>query len=304
MERREFIQRGIAAGTLLMMPVGLTPFAFGAEAPLAGPPDLVGLVGGTPQQMLEKGLAAIGGMGRFVKKDQTVLVKPNIGWNKKPEEGANTNPELVGAVIKEVLKAGAKQVYVFDNTCNHWQHCYQNSGIEAAVTAAGGTMIPGNDQSKYRRMDVKGATTLKTVDVHELFLDSDVVINLPVLKHHGGARMTCALKNMMGVIWDRHFWHRTDLQQCIGEFSVVRKPDLCIADANTVMVRNGPRGVSVADLELRKMQIISTDPVAVDAAGAKILGREASDIPYIGIASKLGMGIDDLSTLKVERITF
>lgn len=303
MKRRDLICGGLAAGTMLMFPGTWSSVAFGQEAVTGEVPDLVGLVGGTPRQMLEKGMAVLGGMGRFVSPGQRVVVKPNIGWDKKPELGANTSPDLVAAVVEQVRAAGAKEVYVFDNTCNHWQHCYRNSGIEEAARKAGATVLPAHERRRYRKVPVPGATVLKEAEVHELYLDADVVINLPVLKHHGGARMTCALKNLMGVVWDRHFWHRSDLQRCIGEFAAVRKPDLNIVDANTVMIRNGPRGVSVADLELRKMQIIATDPVAIDAAAAKILGREPGSIDYLGIAAGLGLGRDDLTGLRVERIT-
>jgi uncharacterized protein (DUF362 family) len=252
--------------------------------------------------MFETGINVMGGMGRFIKKGQSVVVKPNIGWNKTPEQGANTNPGLVGRIIKECYAAGAGKVYVFDNTCNQWQRCYANSGIEQAVKDNGGIMVPGNDEKRYRKLTMKGTKVLKDVAVHELWLDSDVLIDVPVLKHHGGARMTAAIKNMMGVVWDRHFWHRTDLQQCIGEFPLVRKPDLVIVDANTVMTKNGPRGVSKADLELRKMQLITTDLVAADAAAAKILGHQAGAVQYIDIAAGLGLGNADLTKQDIRRL--
>ncbi len=269
-----------------------------------GFPDIVAVMGGSPVEMFDRAMTAIGGLGRFVKTGQKVLVKPNIGWDKTPEEGANTTPALVKHIIQLCFKQGAKEVSVFDNTCNHWQACYRNSQIEAAVKEAGGTMLMAHEESYFSEIELPRGIALKKVKVHKAWLESDVIINLPILKHHGGARMTAAMKNLMGVVWDRRFYHRTDLHQCIADFTTIdKKPTLNIIDAYNVMMRNGPRGVSTADLATKKMLLVSTDMVAIDTAAARILEAQPEEIAYIAMAAAHNTGISDLSKLKIERIT-
>jgi len=266
------------------------------------PYDLVAVMGGEPIPMFDRAIAALGGMGKFVKKGQTVVVKPNIGWDTTPELGANTNPELIGHIVKQCLQAGAKDVFIFDNTCDNWSRCYTNSGIEDAVKNAGGKMVPGNTENYYKPITVPKGKKLTEAKVHELILNCDVFINVPVLKHHSSAKVTIAMKNLMGIVWDRRYWHRNDLHQCIADFATWRKPDLNIIDAYRVMTRNGPRGVSQADIVMKKSLIISTDMVAADAAASKIFGVEPVDIPHIMIAHEMGIGNMNLDELNIERI--
>jgi len=252
--------------------------------------------------MFDQGISALGGMSAFVKEGQTVVIKPNIGWDRTPEQAADTNPKLVARIIEHCFKAGAKKVYVFDNTCDNWQKCYTNSGIEKAVKDAGGQMVPGNTENYYKAVSVPAGKRLKNAKEHQLLLESDVFINVPVLKNHGGATLTMGMKNLMGAIWDRRFWHQNDLHQCIADYVTYRKPDLNIIDAYRVMKRNGPRGVSTNDLIEMKAQLISTDIVAIDAAGAKMFGLEPADIGHIKIANEMGVGNMNLDALKIKRI--
>ena len=240
--------------------------------------------------MFDAGIQALGGLGRFVKKGKTVLVKPNIGWDKTPSEGATTNPELVGRIVAAAYEAGAKKVYCFDHTCNREEDCYRRSGIADAVKKNGGEMRSGEDQKAYRKVSIPGAQILKEALVHELYLDCDVVINAPILKSHGGGRMTAALKNLMGVVWDRRFWHREGLQRCIAEFPLLRKPDLNVVDAFLVMMENGPYGATTDDLDMKKMQMLSSDAVLADAAAAKVLGYEPAERPLPEDGDRPGPG--------------
>jgi len=306
MKRRNFLRSsvgaGLGAGALL---------SFGRyEKVLAGRPlpggstyDLVAIMGGEPAAMFDMGIQAMGGMGSFVTKGQKVLVKPNIGWDVTPDRGANTNPALVKRIIEHCMRAGAKEVYVFDNTCDNWIKCYKNSGIEQAVKDAGGKMVPGNSESYYQEVSIPNGKKLTKTKVHELVLSSDVFINVPVLKHHSSARMTGALKNMMGVIWDRAYWHSNDLNQCIADYALYpKKPSLNVTDAWNVMMRNGPRGVSKEDLSNMKTLMISTDWVAIDAASAKLLGKEPASIEHIAVAAAMGLGKMDLATMNIHRM--
>jgi uncharacterized protein (DUF362 family) len=306
MKRRDFIRKAVSLGALsgAAMTLGNYRGLFAHEAnAYALPFDMVAIKGGEPDAMFDKAIASMGGMKQFVKPNQTVVLKPNIGWDTPPERAACTNPVLVGRIVEHCKMAGAKAVYVFDNTCNEWTRCYKNSGIEEAVKKAGGTMVPGNSEGYYHPVTLKNAKILKSAKIHEKILESDVFINVPILKTHDGAKLTISLKNLMGVVWDRMFWHANDLQQCIADFGTFKKPTLNIVDAYRVMKRNGPRGVSVADVLTLKYQIISTDMVAADAAATKLLNLEPAQVKHIGLAEALGVGTQNLEKLNINRIT-
>ena len=252
---------------------------------------------------IAKGITLIVGGGYHGKS--TLLNAIELGiYPHIPHDGREyvvTNPNLVKAIIKQVLDAGASKVYVFDHTCDEWRKCYNNSGIEKAAKEAGATVAPGHTESYYQSVEVPQGKTLKEAKEHELLLESDVFINVPILKDHSSARMTIAMKNLMGVVWDRGFWHRNGLHQCIADFASYRQPDLNIVDAYRVMLRNGPRGVSVNDVTDMKYLIMSDDIVATDAASAKIFNPK-ENVPHINMGDKMGYGEADLSSLKIGRI--
>jgi len=305
MKRREFIKNSLGAGVAAGAALTLGSISsMKAGNPLAPdlPFDMVAVKGGGPDKMFDMAIESLGGMESFVSKGQSVVVKPNVGWDVGPDRAGNTNPKLVKRIIEHCYNAGAKDVYVFDNTCDKWDECYSNSGIKTAVKDAGGKMVPGNQESYYHEVEIEEGESLKTTKVHELILESDVFINVPVLKHHSSTSLTIAMKNLMGVVWDRYWWHKNNLHQCIADYTTFRKPDLNIVDAYRVMMKNGPRGVSKADVSLMKQQLISTDIVAIDAAAAKIYGSAPGDIEYITIADKMGIGTADLSGLNINRI--
>lgn len=305
MKRRDFIRRSVAAsvasGALFSMGRWNTLLASDTSSDL--PFDLVAVKNGDPMEMFDRGIAALGGLKSFVKPSQTVVVKPNIGWDSGPERAANTNPDLVGHIVKHCLAAGAKKVIVFDKTCDEWTRCYKNSGIEKAVKDNGGQMLTGAMEADYRPVKIAKGVTLKEAKVHKAILESDVFINVPVLKNHGGAQMSLTMKNLMGIVWDRRFYHANGLHQCIADFATYRKPDLNVIDGFRVLKRNGPRGVSVNDVATMKYQLLSTDMVAADTAATKIFGMEPARVKHIGIAESLGVGTTNLDSLNIKRIS-
>jgi uncharacterized protein (DUF362 family) len=308
--RRDFIKTGLALGATFSLP-GLGEL-FAADAPTsdstasvppanAGKSILVAVRDGSRVAMLDQALAALGGIGVFVKKGQTVLIKPNIGWDAPPERGANTHPDLVGHLTKLCLGAGARSVSIFDNTCDQWQLTYAHSGIEQAAKEAGAILVNGKDESLYRAVEIPGGGKLKGAKVHSLVLDSDVFFNVPVLKHHSGALMTACMKNLMGVVWDRRFYHNNDLHQTIADFLTFRQPTLNILDAYHPMIRNGPRGKTVEDVVEMRTLLASTDIVAIDAAAAKLLGHQPADVRHVEIAAGMKLGTMDLTAVDIRR---
>ncbi len=306
MKRRDFIRKTagatIASTTALVFGNLNILFALPQSGPENGPFDMVAIMNGEPDVMFDMAIESLGGMEAFVKEGQTVVVKPNIGWDVIPERAANTNPQLVKRIIEHCYNAGASEVYVFDNTCDEWANCYKNSAIEPIAKEAGAKVVPGNLEKYYRPVEIPDGVTLKSAKVHELILDSDVFINVPVLKDHMATDLTIAMKNLMGVIWDRRWWHKNNLHQCIADFTTYCKPDLNVIDAYRVMMENGPRGVSEKDVVTFKTQIISSDIVAADAAAAKVFGTDPEDITYITQAAGMGVGTYQLDTLNINRI--
>ncbi|MDD5728694.1 MAG: DUF362 domain-containing protein [Victivallales bacterium] len=300
MKRRTFLKNtaiaGILSGPALKLLGKVT------RSPLKGDYDLVAVRGGTPAEMFDRGIAAMGGMEHFVKPGRTVAVKPNISWAKAPEAGADTNPELVKRIIEHCFKAGAQTVYVLDHTCNAWKDCYRKSGIAEAARAAGAKVECADFESAYREVPVPQGKKLKSAMILNLILDSDVFINVPVLKNHGGAVMTCAMKNLMGIVWDRRYFHRNDLQQCIADCCTARVPDLNVVDAFRVMKKGGPRGRSLEDVVEMRYQLLSTDIVAVDTVASKIIGIPTARIPHLALGQEHKLGTMDIDSLKLKRI--
>jgi len=306
MDRREFFKGlvGIgAASAALFMDRGPGRL-LAEEAPAAAArPDLVAVKGGKPEAMFDLAIKEYGGMGSFVRKGQTVVIKPNIGWDQPPEAAANTDPALVKRIVEHCLDAGARKVYVFDHSCDSGSRSYKNSQIDRYARDGGAEVVSGDSSSLYQEVAVAGGKTLKKTRVHELILESDVFINVPILKNHSGAGMTCAMKNFMGIVWDRNEFHLKGLDACIADACLVRRPVLNVVDAHKVMMSGGPRGYAGSRYDEQKMLMISPDIVAIDAASAAAMGKKASDFGYIDGGAARGLGRSDLPNLRIRRLT-
>jgi len=299
---KKSVINGVALGCCLLPG---RPERLLAKAAAWGPPDLVAVKNGAPDAMFKQAIAMMGGMNKFVQKGQTVVVKPNIGFAQPPENGATTNPLLVKSIVEHCVGAGAKKVYVFDNvgTSSYGtaRKCYQQSGIEAAAKSAGALVAPADAYKYYQNVAIPKAKALTSTDVHELVLEADVLINVPVLKNHRYTYQTIAMKNLMGVVWNRMAYHYTDLEQCIADFCLFRKPDLNIVDAYRVMWRSGPRGGSPEDVVLKKTLLISRDIVAVDAAASRVYGMAPERVRHIKLGHEMKIGNMNLEELNIRR---
>ncbi|MDR0349334.1 MAG: DUF362 domain-containing protein [Tannerella sp.] len=309
MRRRNFLRSSVLAGVAMSLNFdGLQAALTSNTVKVEKIPDLVAVMGGEPEIMLDKALEALGGIGQFVKSGQKVVIKPNIGWDRSPELAGNTNPKLISSLIKKCLAAGAQKVTVFDHTCDNWQKCYTSSGIEAAVKAAGGVIVPGNDERYYKKeIALPMGVALKKAKIHEVLDEADVWFNVPILKNHGGAKLSCAMKNYMGIVWDRRFFHQNDLQQCIADVCTwTKKPVLNIVDAYRIMHQNGPQGKSAADVATVKSLIASTDIVAVDRAALNFFNQvkklDLDAVGHIGKGEALKLGTANLDKLEIKRI--
>jgi uncharacterized protein (DUF362 family) len=308
MRRRDFLKTSAAVGVAALTFDKLSAAIQTNNLMVESVPDMVAVMGGEPVQLLQRALKEMGGIEKYVKKGQNVVIKPNIGWDKKPDFAANTNPELIGELIKQCFQAGAKKVTVFDHTCDNWQKCYTNSGIEKAAKEAGAIVLPGNDESYYKK-EVKfpKGLKLKSAQIHQALVEADVWFNVPVLKNHGGAKMSIAMKNYMGIVWDRSYFHSNDLQQCIADACTwEKKPALNIIDAYRCMRKNGPQGRSISDTSTLKTLIVSPNIVAADTAAIGLFNQvekmDINEVGHVANGEKLKLGTQKIDNLNVKRI--
>ena len=248
--------------------------------------------------MIEKGFSELGGIGQFVKKGDTVVIKANFSVPRKPEEAATTNPTLVAAVVKQCLSVGAKAVNVIDFPFSG-PTCLNISGIKDAVEKAGGKAFNINTQNSFQTVEM-GGENLKSTLYSKDVLNANVFINMPILKNHTQATVTISLKNMMGLVWDRGHFHRTDLSSCIAELSRYRKADLIIMDAMRGIIDRGPTGPGT--IREWNQVVFGLDPVAMDAYGCQLYGVNAGKVPHIVKSAQLGVGEMDLSKVTVKTI--
>jgi len=257
--------------------------------------------------MVAKAVEALGGISAFVKKDSRVVIKPNIGWDRKPEQAGNTNPEVVKAVVKLALDAGAKQVMVFDRTCNEARLTYVSSGIQAAVESVKDPRVQcimidmKKDAKKFVPVDIKDGKSINKFDFYASALENecDCYINVPVAKHHKSAILTMGLKNVMGVIGGNRADIHKSIHERIADLNLVVRPKLTILDATRILLRNGPQGGKMEDVKECDTIIASADTVAVDAYATRLFDKKPEDVGAIAAAKALGLGESDLSKVKV-----
>ena len=265
-------------------------------------PDLVVVRGGEPEALVRKALAALGGMEQFVRSGNVVVVKPNICVSGRTfDKAATTNPWVVAALVKMCLEAGASQVKVLDYPFSgESPDAYVHSGIQEQVLAAGGKMVP-IAYGKFVKVQVSRGGSLKSCLVYEDVIKADVVINVPIAKHHSTTRLTLGMKSLMGVIHDRGAIHGA-IWQRIPDLSTCIPTALTVIDAVRILMNNGPSGGSLNDVKKLDTLIASADVVAADSYATTLFGLQPADIPYIKIASSMGLGQMDLAKLKIEEI--
>lgn len=250
--------------------------------------------GSEPGAMTRKAVDLIGGMGTFVSKGDVVLVKPNIGWDRVPEQAANTNPIVVATLIAMVLESGAKKVIVADNPCNDPRRCYKRSGIADAAKNAGAEVLYIEDRD-YVKTDLRGAV-LKDWLVYRNALDADKIINVPIAKTHGTAKLTLAMKNLMGVTGGARNLMHQKMFDSVVDLTAFFKPTLHVLDAIRILKANGPTGGSMQDVANLNLVAASADPVALEAFGVTLFGKKAEDLPEIRIGQERGLGVSDYRT--------
>jgi uncharacterized protein (DUF362 family) len=262
-------------------------------------PQITVVQNGEPAALVAAALENLGGIGRFVSKQDVVALKPNIAWDRTPEQAANTNPELVAEVVRQCLQAGARRVIVTDVSCNEPRRCFRRSGIEAAARAAGAEVILP-DADHFREVDM-GGVVLKNWPVFTPFLEADKVINLPIAKHHMLTGATLGMKNWYGILGGERNRLHQQIHQSLADLASFMLPTLTLLDCYRVLVRNGPTGGNPEDVELKKTLVAGTDPVAIDAYVAKAYwDLDPAQLPYLAMAAGRGLGTVDYASLNVK----
>jgi uncharacterized protein (DUF362 family) len=273
-----------------------------------GPSVPVSVVsGGTPGENVKRAVDALGGMGAFVSRGDVVVVKPNIGWDRTPEQAADTNPDVVVAVAEMCLAAGAKSVRVFDRTCNEPRRCYASSGIQDAVErfaekyhAGDALRIYHVEDRKFVRTAISGALALKEWDLYRDALEADKIINVPIAKNHTLSGVTLGLKNMMGIMGGNRGQIHFRLPECLVDVHRRVPARLTVIDAGRVLLRNGPSGGNLSDVKPFGLAFASADVVAADAVAAeRIFGLAPGSVPHIRKAMESGLGISSVSQIRL-----
>lgn len=299
MDRRKFIKDVMlwSAGTSLSVPC----FTYRESLAAQAQSELAVVQGKDYQELVRKAVEALGTINKFVKSGDNVVVKPNMGWDRKPEQGANSHPLVIRALVELALDAGASKVKVFDHTCNEKRRCYKNSGIIDELEKIGDPRVAWEhiDKRKFIPVDIKQGKSLKKWEIYKEALTADSYINVPVAKHHGLSQLSLGLKNSMGVIGGNRGRLHYNLGQELADLATVIQPSLTLIDATRMLLRNGPQGGRLTDVKVADKVIASADPVAADAFATTLFGLQPEDIESTVAAFKMGLGEMDLQKVTV-----
>jgi uncharacterized protein (DUF362 family) len=255
--------------------------------------------GRDPARNVRAALDRLGGIGRFVTRTDRVLVKPNVGWDRTPAQAANTHPAVVAEVVRACRAAGAKEIWVCDCPVHDPERCFRRSGIREAAERAGARVLLPADTTT---LDVRLSAELGVFPVPAPFARATKIINVPIAKDHGSARITAGMKNWIGITQHERGRFHQSLDESIASLALLMRPTLTVVDATRVLVRNGPQGGNLGDVRQKDRVAISVDPVALDAWVADLLGARLSEVEYLRIAAKKGLGRLDYRKLGLAEI--
>lgn len=300
MERRKFLQCAAITGCSLLFEGGLNSLLSSTKA--SEKVDLIVArgAGKSPAAITKAAIDAMGGIKKFISRGDVVVIKPNMSWDRLPEQAANTNPEVVATVVKLCFEAGAKKVKLFDRSVSDPRRCYKQSGITDAVSSLGAE-VTYIDERRFRDISIKGQV-LKSWPLYQDVFEADKIINIPIAKHHSLARLTMAMKNWMGVMGGSRGRIHQKIGESLADLALVIKPTLTVLDAIRILTANGPQGGNLDDVKKIDTVIVGIDQVAVDSYGATLFGIKGSDLSYVKAAASAGIGTMDLSKLKIKTL--
>ncbi len=301
MDRRDFIKQVLlwSAGLSTSIPT----FRIGARLLAAekAPALVAHAKGKNYHELVARVLEPLGGIGRFVKTGDNVVIKPNIAWDRNPDQAANTHPLVVKALVEQTLAAGAKKVMVFDRTCNEERRCYVNSGMQLAMESIKDKRLEfyHPDTRKFIPVDIERGKAVNRLEIYRDALEADTYINVPVAKHHSLIRLTLGLKNSMGVLGGNRGNMHHDLGQKLADLATVIRPKLTFIDATRILLRNGPQGGNPDDVKILDTLVASADPVACDAYATTLFDLQPDAIASTVAAYKMGLGEMHLDRMQI-----
>jgi uncharacterized protein (DUF362 family) len=296
MTRRKFLKT-TAAGIALGIAGSPSSLIAKEEVDLA-------VISGDPVAATKKALEVLGGIWRFVKKGQRVVLKPNMSFTRTPEFGATTHPQVVATVAQACMEAGAQQVLVLDHTLQRAEICLERTGIREACKDIPGVYVLALQERKFfREIKIPEGKALERVEVMKEVLDGPVLINIPVAKSHSATGVSMGIKGLMGLIWDREVFHsQVNMNQALADLATVIKPQLTILDATRALTSGGPGGPG----EVKKLNLIiaGIDPVTVDSYGVSVApwygqNFKGRQVEHLQIAHQRGLGKIDIEQSKV-----
>jgi uncharacterized protein (DUF362 family) len=262
-------------------------------------PQITVIQGAEPRALVQKALENLGGIRRFVSRQDVVVIKPNIAWDRTPDQAATTNPDVVAEMVRQCWQAGAKRVVVTDVSCNEPRRCFLRSGIQAAARAEGAEVILP-DPELFQEVDI-GGVVLKSWPIFKPFLEADKVFNLPIAKHHSLMGVTLGMKNWYGILGGERNRLHQQIHQSLVDLANFMLPTLTLMDSYRILLRNGPTGGNLEDVSIKKTLVAGTDPVAIDAYVAKAYWNlDPEHLPYLQMAAAHGLGTVDFAALAVK----
>ncbi|MCL1908155.1 MAG: DUF362 domain-containing protein [Holophagaceae bacterium] len=307
MDRRVFLQNSAGALGGLAVANSLSPML---NATQDARPDIAVAKGASADKIVRAAVDALGGIRRFISRGDVVVIKPNMGWDRTPELAANTNPDVMVALVKLCLEANAKVVKVLDRTSDDMRRAYVQSGIEAATKEAGaeviyvggGRELQPLEERRYRTVEIPNGIALKSWPILIDVLECDKLINVPIAKQHSVSKLTMTFKNLMGVMGDNRGRIHQNIDIALVDVATIVKPHLLVLDAVRILTAHGPKGGSLDDVKRLDTVIAGVDPVAIDSYGATLFGMTGSDLGFVKEASKRGLGQMDITKLNIKTI--
>jgi uncharacterized protein (DUF362 family) len=252
------------------------------------------------RELTRKVFESVGGINRFVSKGDVVVIKPNLSWARRPELAATTNPEVLQSLVELCQEAGAKKVRIADNTIHDARQCFALSGAGLVAKNTGADLV-------YPRSSLMKDTNLQgnRLGIWPVFIplvEADVLINLPVAKHHSLSNLTLGMKNWIGGVGGSRWSLHQDINQSMVDLAHFFKPTVTLIDAIRIMTKNGPSGGNLSDVKTKNTLILSNDPVAADAKAALLFDRRPEDLGFIRLAQKWELGTSDFDKLAQHKV--
>ena len=301
--RRTFIRSAVAGAALYG--VGRKVAAQDAGARSAAGSEIVVAKGDDPARMVRVAIDSYGGIGRFVKSGDVVLVKPNIAFERRPEQAGCTNPQLVAELVRMCREAGASKVKVYDRPVNAAKKTYAASGIAQAAADAGAEVsYVSMERDQWVETAAPKGKVLTSCPLYKDALEVDVFINVPIAKHHNIPGLTMSIKNLMGLLGgNRGALTHNPVHERLPDLATVLRPHLNVLDAYRILLRDGPSGGNLEDVAFANKVIVGTDIVAVDAYGATLFGKDPAEFGFIVNAHERGLGEYDLKKVKITEVS-